>query len=300
MMISYNSIIKSTEWKAAVVILITLCALFLGFEKSDYNQMSKHTTLIIDYIFTMLFTVEIAIRMLAAKDVKAFFKIRDKQDNPNYFDADGLWNIFDFALVVGSIASIVIQLFMNESSHIEIFFVARLLRVGRVLRLLEVHEEIKKIERKILSVLPTIASFLVLFGAIIFTYAIIGSHLFGECNKCGNMISNSFADIGSSLLTVVQLITLDGWSEIMKEVQKHSPILGTIYFLSFIFLIGIVFLNIFMAVLVNRMENNLEEKDNSESRKMESKINSLENEIRAMKLESKTRDDEIIRLLKRE
>src|SRR5690606_8899201 len=106
------------------------------------------------------FTAEISIRMLAAKNVKTFFKIRDKQDNPNYFDADGLWNIFDFALVLGSIASLVIQLFVNESSHIELFFVARLLRISRVLRLLEVHEEIKRIERKILSVLPTIASFL--------------------------------------------------------------------------------------------------------------------------------------------
>ena len=298
----YKNLIDSKPWKFSVVILIGLCALFLGLERSSNSLMSKQTIMILDYIFTLLFTAEIIIRILAANNLKSFFKVRDKEQNTNYFDADGLWNIFDLSLVEASIVSFIIQYFMNQSSHVEIFFVARLLRVSRVLRLFEVHEEIKRIERKILSVLPTIGSFLVLLSAIVFTYAIIGSHLFGECISCGKNIAGSFEDIGSSLQTVVLLLTMDGWGEIMTEVQLHSPILGTMYFVSFIFLIGVVFLNIFIAVLVSNIEDSMEVKWKKKKRlnrilSFENKIDSLENEVKTMKDDLQQQNQEIIRLL---
>ncbi len=303
-MTKFKKVINSKPWKYSIVLLIGLCALFLAYERSEYNVMSKQTTLIIDYIFTFLFAVEIIIRIIAAESLKSFFKIRDKRQNSNYFDADGLWNIFDLSLVVASIASLIIQLFISETSHVEVFFVARLLRVSRVLRLFEVHDEIKKIERKILSVLPTIGSFLVLLGAIVFTYAIIGSHLFGNCTKCGSQIDGYFENIGTSLQTVVQLLTMDGWGEIMESVQQFSPVWGTIYFLSFIFLIGVVFLNIFVAVLVSNIEDSMEDKWKKKKRlnrllHFENKIDSLEREVLSMKEEINKRNEEILKLLKK-
>lgn len=299
---SFKALISNKLWKVSIVVLIGLCALFLGLG-SEYNLMSKQTTMVLDYVFTLLFTVEIIFRILAADSLRSFLRIRDRGRNTNYFDADGLWNIFDLSLVVSSIVFLIIQFFISETSHVEIFFVARLLRVSRVLRLFGVHEDIKEIERKILSVLPTIGSFLVLLSAIVFTYAIIGSHLFGRCISCGKVIPGYFEDIGSSLQTVVQLLTMDGWGEIMEAVQIHSPIWGTIYFLSFIFLIGIVFLNIFVAVLVSNIEDSMEVKWKKKKRlnrllNFENKIDSLEKEVLSTKEELNKRNEEILKLLK--
>jgi len=89
---------------------------------------------------------------------------------------EGFWNWFDFLIVLFSALSLFGHLF----EHPEFLVVSRLFRVLRVMRLLEVSEDLKAVERKIVSIIPTIFSFALLLGILLYIYSIIGIYLFSH------------------------------------------------------------------------------------------------------------------------
>jgi voltage-gated sodium channel len=69
-----------------------------------------------------------------------------------------------------------------------------------------------------------------------------------------------WGDLGIALITLVQVLTLSSWEQVMLPIQQHVP-WAWIYFFSFIALGAITVLNLIIAVLVNVMtEIKVEEK----------------------------------------
>jgi preprotein translocase subunit SecF len=72
---------------------------------------------------------------------------------------------------------------------------------------------------------------ILLMSIILYIYAVTGFHLFNENDP------ENWGTLGSALLTLFQLVTLEGWVDVMDAVQDENP-WAWVYFLTFI-LIGI-------------------------------------------------------------
>ena len=122
---------KVKEWSATlandkifdmfITAVILVNSFLIGVQTTVYN----HTVEMIQHVILYIFTFEITVRFIAAKDLKEFF-------------SDG-WNLFDLLLVlVGWIPT-------SISDSASTLMALRVLRVFRILRLLRTAKEIKLI-----------------------------------------------------------------------------------------------------------------------------------------------------------
>ncbi len=269
---SYRSVINGKSFHQVVSIAIILCSIILGIE----TFYPEHKLLFdaIDWLFTTFFAAEIILRLFAEENILNFFKLWSiKKDSKNKIrflvEEHGFWNWFDFAIVFVTIVS----LFSHFFEHPEFLIVSRLFRVLRVLRLLEISDELKSVERKIVSIIPTIFSFALLLGILLYIYSIIGVYLFSH----HQYQHADFSSLGHAFLTLFQLMTLDGWSDMMYAASDNynGSWLIKSYFVSFVVLTAIVSFNVFVAVLTSQVH----EKFIEDQKKADRKLAKLEGEI---------------------
>jgi voltage-gated sodium channel len=267
-----QAVSESHSFKRTVAIAIILCSILLGIETFYPDHLTVFQGL--DFVFTLFFIVEIIIRIGAESGGLKFFILFSLIKNENgrfhiYVHERGFWNWFDFTIVVASIVS----LFQHIFPHPEFLEVARLFRVLRVMRLLEISKELIAVERKIISIIPTIFSFALLLGVLLFIYSIIGIFLFSH-HKYNNA---DFTSLGHAFLTLFQLMTLDGWSEMMYAASANYDNSWMIkgYFISFVVLTAIISFNVFVAVLTSQVH----EKVIEDQKVSHQKLNHLEKEI---------------------
>ena len=132
----------------------------------------------------------------------------------------------------------------NNSS----FLLLRLLRVFRVLRIISVIPELKLIIEALLSSIKRVFYVGLLLFIILYIYATIGSILFN------NDIPQRWSDVGVSMITLFQVLTLSSWEQVMLPLQE-TYWWSWIYFFSFIIICGITMLNLLIAILVDVVIN---------------------------------------------
>lgn len=272
-----QTVTEHARFKHTVAIAIILCSILLGIETfyPDHRAVFQ----ILDTAFTIFFILEIIIRIGADSGGLKFFKLFTLIKNKNgryhiHVFERGFWNWFDFLIVVFSIISLSAHIF----EHPEFLEVARLFRVMRVMRLLEISKELIAVERKIVSIIPTIFSFALLLGVLIFIYSIIGIFLFSH-HRYDNA---DFTSLSHAFLTLFQLMTLDGWSEMMYAASANYNgswfIKG--YFISFVVLTAIISFNVFVAVLTSQVHEKVIEEQKLSEVKLEKEIAEAETDIR--------------------
>jgi|GEM_PF-585810 len=277
---------NSKPFQFAVVGAIIFCSILLGVETFFHEPLL--TFEILDISFTIFFLIEILVRMVAAGSLLSFFKIctfstqnnlgkAQKKKLKIIWDEVGFWNWFDTAIVFFSMVSLVGH-FME---HPEFLVVSRLFRVLRVLRLLEISDELKAVEKQIISIIPTVFSFFLLLAVLLYIYSIIGIYLFGHTA----FEKADFTNLPAAFLTLFQIMTLDNWSEVMDST------FGTLFgkwvyqgfFVSFVILTAIISFNVFVAVLTTQVQRKILEEsklsDMSIASQIEEEIEESEAEL---------------------
>ncbi len=276
---SYRSVINGKSFHQVVSVVIILCSAVLGIE--TFYPEHKLVFDVIDWLFTTFFACEIILRLFAEENIFNFFKLwsfkRNSKNKTKFFvEEHGFWNWFDFIIVAVSVVS----LFSHFFEHPEFLVVSRLFRVLRVLRLLEISDELKSVERKIVSIIPTIFSFALLLGILLYIYSIIGVYLFSH----HQYQHADFTSLGHAFLTLFQLMTLDGWSDMMyaASASYNGSWLIKSYFVSFVVLTAIISFNVFVAVLTSQVHEKFiddQKKADKKLAKLEGEINETEQEL---------------------
>jgi voltage-gated sodium channel len=237
-----SSTLDSNVGKNVVLGLILLNAALIGLE--TYPALARdHDALleILDKGILILFTVEIFVRLFAAGSPKRFFR------DP--------WNVFD-TIVVG------VCWLPFGGSYIS---VARLLRVLRVLRAATLFPQLRRLVATLLRSIPAMGHIGLLLGILLYGYAVIGTFLFRET------VPQFFPTLHRSALTLFQVVTLEGWNEILFATLEHHPY-SWIFFVSFIFLGTFITFNLFVGVIVDNMDNAREEEKEEEENVFEGKV----------------------------
>ena len=227
---AFYKIRENSFFQAFVIGVIIFSALLVGTTTYDIDPQYYKILSFLDYGVTIFFVIELSIRFLGEEKKSEFLK-------------DG-WNLFDTIIVTVSL----IPLGAGNSA-----LLLRLLRVFRVLRLISFIPELRILIEALLKSLPRIGYVCLLLFIILYIYAAFGSILFGEADP------SRWKDIGTSVITLVQVMTLSSWEQVMLPMQEKFW-WAWVYFYTFVALGAITLLNLIIAVLVDVMSEDKENK----------------------------------------
>ena len=125
--------------------------------------------------------------------------------------------------------------------------VARLARLMRVTRVVSVFPELRLIVGTMVRSIPSMGHVIVLLSLLLYVYAVLGFHFFRDAD------AQHWATLGAALLTLFQMLTLEGWVEIQAAVLPTHR-WAWIFFGSFVFVAVFVVVNLFIAVVINNLE----------------------------------------------
>lgn len=212
----------------SIVALLLLNAVTLGLETSAQIMASIGPQLLwLDKVILAIFVLEMVAKLLAYG--RQFFK------DP--------WNLFD-ALVIG------IALLPQSGA----LSVLRALRILRVLRLISLFPALRKVVGTLLAAIPGLLSIGVILGLIFYVSSVIATKLFAADYP------QWFGTLGGSMFTLFQIMTLEGWAEIVREIMIAQP-LAWLFFIPFILISTFTMLNLFIAVIVGAIENTKDTKN---------------------------------------
>jgi voltage-gated sodium channel len=215
-------LVERPAFQRTVMLVIVVNAVTLGLETSARLTAELGGLLhVADRVALGVFVVELLARFHAAG--WRFFR------DP--------WSVFD-VLVVG------IALVPAAGP----LAVLRTLRVLRVLRLVSVVPSMRRVVSGLLAAVPGMASVAALLTLVIFVAGVMATKLFGA------IAPDYFGDLGTTLFTLFQVMTGEAWPDIAREVMVQAP-LAWIFFVVYILVSSFAVLNLFIAVVVSGMED---------------------------------------------
>ena len=214
-----------------VISVIVISALMVGVKTYDIHPGFITVMNWLDIGVTVLFSIEIITRMVAAGSLKAFF-------------SKG-WNVFDFIIVTGSLVPL---------GDGQMVLLGRLLRIFRVLRLISMIPELQILLTAFVKSIPRMGYVSLLMFIIFYIYAAFGSIFFSNINE------SLWGNISVSLLTLFRVATFEDWTDVMYETMEVYPI-SWIYYLTFIFIVAFVFLNMMIGIVLDVMQKEHERYD---------------------------------------
>ncbi|XP_075766597.1 voltage-dependent L-type calcium channel subunit alpha-1S isoform X2 [Pelodiscus sinensis] len=253
-------VVTSSYFEYLMFFLIMLNTVCLGMQ--HYNQSAEMNYLSdnLNVAFTILFTVEMFLKLMAFK-AKGYF------GDP--------WNVFDFLIVIGSIIDVILSEIDDsaDNSRVSITFF-RLFRVMRLVKLLSRGEGVRTLLWtfiKSFQALPYVALLIVM---LFFIYAVIGMQMFGKIAMVdGTQINrnNNFQTFPQAVLLLFRCATGEAWQEILlacsygKQCDAKSDFApgeeytcGTgfayFYFISFYMLCAFLIINLFVAVIMDNFD----------------------------------------------
>ncbi|MEM7096782.1 MAG: ion transporter [Pseudomonadota bacterium] len=218
-------IVESSWFNQLIIGVIVLNAAVIGLDTSTTLTARYGTWFALaNSSFLAIFIIEALIKLVAhAPRVQDYFK-------------DG-WNLFDFSIIVISLIPATGQLAM----------LARLARLLRVLRLISALPELRLIVATLVRSIPSMGHVLALMSIIFYVYAVAGYHLFHEIDP------THWRNLGISLLSLFRIVTLEDWTDIMYAAMAGNP-WAWVYFVSFVVLGTFVVVNLFIAVVINNLD----------------------------------------------
>ena len=220
-----RSIIDNERFQFFIIGVIVINAISLGLATFDNIEASSGATLIlIDQVCLGIYVVELVIRFISyGRHPLDFFKSG--------------WNVFDF-VVIGSV------FIPGLASQTAILRVLRVLRIARILRYLP---DLQVLAQGLLKALRPLSGLLVLTIILLFLYGMAGWSFFH------NEAPEYWNNIGRSMLTLLTVLTLEGWPDIMYPLLDLSPWVA-VYFISFVLIATFIVFNMVIGVILNSLD----------------------------------------------
>ena len=220
-----QKLVDSKGFEYGILGLIIFSAAVLGLETVERIRVEYHQTLIlINKVILAIFILEAVVKIIAvAPQINRYF-------------GRG-WNLFDFSIIVFSLVPATGQFAM----------IARLARLLRVLRLVSSVPKLRLIVSTLIRSLPSMGHVVLLMSVIFYIYGISGYYLFHEHDPV------HWNSLGIALLTLFRIVTLEDWTDVMYTAMDYHP-MAWIYFVSFVVLGTFVVVNLFIAVVLNNLD----------------------------------------------
>ena len=243
-------LVDSSRFEYFIVAVIVANAVLLGLGTSPRVEQDYGDWLHLGNQAALgIFIIEALMKMLALAP-----------SSHRYFKSG--WNLFDFAVIVFSLIP----------ATGGFATVSRLARLLRVVRLITTVKDLRVIVAALVRAIPSVGHVMALMSIVVYIYAIMGYHLFSEHDP------QHWRSLGISLLTLFNIITLEGWVDVMNTAMEVYP-WAWLYFVSFIVIGTFVVINMLIAIIINSLDE--AKADNLRSLTEAPSLEELLQEIRA-------------------
>lgn len=252
--------VADARWFQNSVTIAILCAgVLVGIE--TYPETAKANELfltIANRTILGIFVIEVIVKMVA------------EAPKPLHYFKDG-WNVFDFIIVAAAFLPF-------GGSSIAIL---RLLRLLRVLKLIKALPKLQMLVGALMKSIPSMGYVSILLLLLFYIYAVAGVFFFGENDPI------HFENLQTSMLSLFRVVTLEDWTDVMyinmfgcenygydgNEAlctdSYGSPGGSAFFFVSFVLIGTMIFLNLFIGVIMNGMDEARAEMDASDQKDRE-------------------------------
>ncbi|XP_069329558.1 sodium channel protein type 10 subunit alpha isoform X3 [Eulemur rufifrons] len=252
-----------------IVIMVLICLNMITMMVETDEQSEEKTKVLgkINQFFVAVFTGECVMKMFALR---------------HYYFTNG-WNVFDFIVVVLSIASLVFSAILKSlESYFSptLFRVIRLARIGRILRLIRAAKGIRTLLFALMMSLPALFNIGLLLFLVMFIYSIFGMSSFPNVRQeAGIDDMFNFQTFANSMLCLFQITTSAGWDGLLSPILNTgppycdpnllnsngsrgncgSPAVGIIFFTTYIIISFLIVVNMYIAVILENFNVATEE-----------------------------------------
>ncbi|XP_058476873.1 sodium channel protein type 4 subunit alpha A isoform X1 [Solea solea] len=242
-----------------IFIMVLICLNMVTMMVETDNQSAEKEDLLfkINVAFIIVFTGECTLKLFALRQ---------------YFFTNG-WNVFDFVVVILSIAGIMLSdLIEKYFVSPTLFRVIRLARIGRILRLIKGAKGIRTLLFALMMSLPALFNIGLLLFLIMFIFSIFGMSNFAYVKKeAGIDDIFNFETFGGSIICLFQITTSAGWDGLLLPMLNSnapdcdpdfenpgtdvkgncgSPGMGMMFFCSYIIISFLVVVNMYIAIIL--------------------------------------------------
>ncbi|MEM7609683.1 MAG: ion transporter [Myxococcota bacterium] len=235
---------ESNQFQNFITAVIIFAGILVGAETYPSFAERYHSVLhILDQIILWTFVAEIVLKTLA------------QGRRPWRYFYDG-WNVFDFIIVAGAFLPFAAQYAT----------VLRLLRLLRVLKLVRALPRLQMLVGALLKSIPSMAYVSILLTMLFYVYAVAAVFMWGDNDPV------HFGNLQISFVSLFRAVTLEDWTDLMY-IQMYgcenygydgmmdqcvastaTPVGGAIFFISFVLIGTMIFLNLFIGVILSGMD----------------------------------------------
>lgn len=223
-----GAVVNHEQVQLVMVLMIAINALMMGIGTFDFVTENKSVDSAferVDWVFLVIFTIELALQLIY-HGLKLFL--------------DG-WLIFDFAIILVSWSFSSLQ-------------IIRAFRIFRSLRLVTRITVMRNLVLAVFSVMPKLAAICLLLGLISYIFAVMMTQLFKDLFDQGVTDQDYFGRLDNTFFTLFQMMTLDGWGDIARQVIKVYP-WAWVPFITFVSVSGFVIVNLIIAVICDAVSS---------------------------------------------
>jgi len=256
-------LVASKAFHHFIVAIIVAAGVVAGLETSP-AVMERHGPLLLglDKLILGVFIVEAALKMAA------------HGRRPWRYFADG-WNVFDFTIVALCLLPVGGPF-------------AAVLRLARALRLLRLVSALPKLQLLVGALLKSLSAMgyvSLLLGLLFYIYAVAGVQLFGRTDP------THFGSLGTALLTLFRVVTLDNWGDIYFAQAAHVPTVKVaLFFGTFIVFGTMIILNLFIGIIMNSMaemhaeiaERDRDREEGHTAPSLDTELGAIERDLKSM------------------
>uniref|UniRef100_A0A6I8NC68 Sodium channel protein n=1 Tax=Ornithorhynchus anatinus TaxID=9258 RepID=A0A6I8NC68_ORNAN len=239
-------IVTKQAFDVTIMVLICLNMVTMMVETDDQSEGKTNILAKINLLFVAIFTAECVVKMTALR---------------HYYFTNS-WNIFDFVVVILSIAGTVLSdIIQKYFFSPTLFRVIRLARIGRVLRLIRGAKGIRTLLFALMMSLPALFN----IGLLLFLSGI--DDMF------------NFQTFANSMLCLFQITTSAGWDGLLNPILNTgppfcdpnvtnpngskgncgSPAIGIVFFVTYIIISFLIVVNMYIAIILENFSVATEE-----------------------------------------
>ena len=232
---------------------LTLCVLVntvvMAMDSYDIDETTYNTLSQMNEVFTWIFIVEMALKLLAR--------------GPKKYAKEPM-NLLDGGVVILSIVELVMGLLGGGggTGSLQAFRTVRVFRTFRVLRVTRILRALKSMAQVIGVIQRTFMDFVlitILMFVFIFIYTLLGRQIFSGSYEFGpdaDFPRAHYETFTVAFITVFQVLTMENWQQVLYSSMRASDndmvfkTVTAIYYISWIFIGNFILLNLFLAILI--------------------------------------------------
>eukprot|EP00002_Diphylleia_rotans_P018406 TRINITY_DN3563_c0_g1_i4.p1 TRINITY_DN3563_c0_g1~~TRINITY_DN3563_c0_g1_i4.p1 ORF type:complete len:1670 (+),score=301.84 TRINITY_DN3563_c0_g1_i4:113-5122(+) len=226
-----HQIVHHSIFTSLITTSILLNAVVLAIETPSISPQAQRQLETANTAFTYIFLTELVLKV-GALGFRAYFSEK--------------FNAFDAFITIIS----VVELAFVGGGYVTTLRLLRLVRVTRILKAFKAFDSLRMLAYTVVKSLAAVVNLVFVLLIFMSVFSLLGMEFFGGKLDRKEYRTN-FDSYPIAMISVFQVLTAEGWSDLMYGCMKSTSIFAAVYFILLLVFGNYVVFYLFLAILIN-------------------------------------------------